>query len=603
MGIIKHRPVISLLVDREIVVGGSHQATVVVDARREVPIDWLRITLRGAERGTVGAGEHQTTKRLDFLNLQAELAGARVLPAGRAEFPVRFDLPDTAPPSYRGRRARTEYTAEVHVSIPWWPDSRESFEIHVAQPWQPGPADKPLLFSSDPGGPKAREAHVEGSLAGLVFEPGAVVSGALALNNVKWNDYRSIEVGLVAIETITLPKHRPVRTELTRYATRLATEDPVEGAAIPFRFRLPQTVPISYRSSLWQLDWFFDVRVGIRWAGDLQLQVQVMLLPATGDASRHAEPARAPPSVGSERVERIWKDVAQELGLLYDSGCLTQRIGAASLQIWRDHRGRAGVFMVGMVAFPSLRLDLRIDPATGLLRLVGGRSFIDAAWDRKHHVEGREQGQVSAVGDALGEVLRAFGATRMTDEVLQVEHRGSGQKHREVLEFCRAVQLLAPAVERARAAVPPPEPMADAEGSWRTLAERLDTSLERARMAVVGTLDGMAAEVITEWSPQGKPLRTLASIAPVVPVASPYHVLLKPGPDGKVTIDAWPLPSGAVQELARQLLADARGLEVSAEWIRLSLSAPILDTTPLLSRLTDLVRLAVLLRPGAGPFR
>ena len=604
MGIIKHRPRISLLVEREIKVGGNHHANVVVDADREVSIEWLRIDLQGNERGSIGSGDHKTTKSWRFLNLRAELSGARTIPVGRTEFPVRFDIPSDVPPSFRGRSAWTEYSAEVRASISWWPDAKESFEVHVSVPWRPGPEDRPLLFSTDPSGPKAREPHVEGSLASSVYEPGAVVTGALALNNVAYNDYKALDVGLVAFESVTLPNRRPTRNEHSRYAVRLTTTNPVEGASIPFKFRLPETVPITYTSALWKLEWAFEAHARISWAGDLHLQVPITLIPPSKEAKKSPKPQHAPPTVGSERVERIWREVAEALGLVYDSDGMRGATGDVELRVWREHRGREGVFLVGGLSYHSLHLDLAIEPARGLRRAFrSGFEFIDPPWDRRHHVEGREGEQISAFGALLREVLPQFETVQMDDSSAQVENRGSGQSGDELTAFCEHVKKLAAVIEPARAAIPPPPSMSEGIEAWKELAERLRTSLETARMAVQGELDGMPVAVITEWSPEGRPVRTQLIVSPVVPVASEYHVVLTPQEDGVVSLDNWSLPRGAVQEAARKLLTDALGFELSAERLRLSLPAPVSDPRPLIPRLIELARLAVLLRPGAGPFR
>lgn len=604
MSFIKRRPEIRLLVEREMKAGGAHKATIVVDARREVPIEWLRIDLRGLERGSVGSGEHQTTKRWDFLNLRAELASARTLPVGRSEFPVRFELPPEVPPSYRGRSAKVEYTADVRASIPWWPDARESFEIHVAPRWFAPPEDKPLLFSSDPGGLRGREPHIEGSLAGSVFEPGGLISGALALGNVRWNDYRAIEVGLVAVEIVTLPNRTPARHDLTRYTIRLEMDEPREGASVPFRFRLPEQVPITYRSVLWRLDWHFEVEAKIRWAADMGLRVPVAVIPPAVEPGRARRRQHAPPSVGSERVEQIWREVGDVLGLELAEGSLQGREGEVELEIYREHRGRAGVFLVGRISFAPLDLRLTIEPNRGLRRhLGGGLAFAGDRWDRHHLVAARDRDQARAVGAVLGEVLASFESTHMTDDHIQVERSDSGQKYQELHAFCRNVRRLASLIEPARAAIPPPASMIEGLESWRALARELRASLETARMAVRGQLDGLAAEVITEWTPDGQPLRTLVTLGTAVPVESQYHIYLSPDPEGALDLTGCPLPNGAARALAQELLAGAQGLEICEEKLRLTLPAPLLDPTALIPRLTGLARLTVLLRRGAGPFR
>jgi hypothetical protein len=469
----------------------------------------------------------------------------------------------------------------------------------------PPPEDKPLLFSSNPEGPSSREPHVEGSLASAVYDQGSVVNGALALGNVRWNDYRALDVGLVAVETITLPNHRPAEHDLSRYAIQLPVDHPQEGASIPIRFRLPDSVPVTYLSTLWKLDWFFEVRAKIRWTADMHLRVPVSVFTPAGDSSSSHRVHQAPPSVGSERIERIWREVAEELSLDFDGRALSGRRGGGRFEVWREHRGGQGVFMVGRVDFSSLQLHLKVDPhGNALLRhLRRGLPFVNEQWDRSHLVTGRDAAQVAAIGAALGEVLTRFDATHLEDDHALIESQGAGQTHQELLAFCRSVMLLLPLIENVRGELPPPTSMAEGIEAWRNLAAQLHAPLETARMAVTGELDGMAAEVITEWAPEGQPLQTRLAISPMVPVSSQYQVRLTQDSEGKIDPSAWVLPTGAVRDLAQEILSDARAFELSEQQIRLILSAPILDPTPLISRLRSLARLTVLLRPGAGPFR
>ena len=113
-----------------------------------------------------------------------------LIPSVKSEYAFRFELPPGLPPTYHGKRCGAEYVTTVRAVIPWWADAKADFDVYVSQPpAEENPVFEPVLFSSDPMGPKAREPHVEGSLASSAFVPGGVVEGALALDNVQWNSY------------------------------------------------------------------------------------------------------------------------------------------------------------------------------------------------------------------------------------------------------------------------------------------------------------------------------------------------------------------------------------------------------------------------------
>ena len=62
-----------------------------------------------------------------------------------------------------------------------------------------------------------------------------------------------MDVGLISVETVTLPNRSPSRHDLARYAIHLDLEQAEEGQSLPFRFRLPDQVPLTARSSLWSI--------------------------------------------------------------------------------------------------------------------------------------------------------------------------------------------------------------------------------------------------------------------------------------------------------------------------------------------------------------
>ncbi len=610
MAIVKHRPKIRLLIPRELAAGASHEARVVLEARRSVPIDWLRVELHGFERGTVGSGQYASTRQVELMLLRADLSTGRALPAGRSEFPFTFALPPALPPSYRGRRAEVSYTMTVRASIPWWPDARATFELNVAlPPASSAPPERSVLYSSRPEGPKGREPHVEGSLVSSMIEAGGYVTGAVALGNRPYNDYREVDVALVGEQAIKLG-HRRDRTDLSSYRVRLASSRWEGGDSIDYQFRLPADVTPSFSSELLAFSWRLEVRARIRWRTDVRVSLPVVVFPpaAVKKGRKAGRSYRAPPVVGSERMEQIWTAVAYECGLTYAGGALYGQAGEVQVEVRREHRGRGGIFVVGEVSYPSLGLDLEIEPVGRVRRYLDrGLSFGDEAWDRRHRVSGREAAQVAALGQALRLELSGIKQLWADDRRARIELRDAGQRPARLRELVTTTTRLAAALDRARRAIPAPAAMRAAVDRWQQLASRLGGTLQLANIAVLdGQVGGMAARVATEWSGTLAEA-TLLAVSPEVPVHREYQLSLTlgdgPGQADRVKAASARLPAGPARELLLRLADGAAWLALAADEVSLRLPTALEDPLPAVGRLGEMVQLCMQLRGGSGPFR
>ncbi len=606
MGLIKHRPSITLLLPRELLPGGTYDARVVITARREVPIEWLELSIDGKERCVIGSGNHSQTHVASVMRLGAKLSGARKLPAGRTEFPFRFDLPGTAPPSYRGTACTIEYTATIRASIAWWPDAKSSFDLCVVSlPAERG-VDTPVIFSSDPAGPKAQEPHVEGSLPSATIEPGGVVEGVLALNNVAYNPYSSLEVGLIGTESVVLDGVDKGSTETARYSLVFPVNDPVDGGSIPFSFRIPEGVTPTLSTHLWRLDWSFFVRLKVRWRSDLSFRVALRLVAAPQRGVTPRRSYRAPPSVGSKRVEKLWQVVAEGQGLRYESGRLSGSAGAVDFEVLREHRGRQGVFLAAHYDYPSLHLDLRIEPVESSLRRLVSRVIGDETdWDSRYSLSGRDAHQALAFAEGLRPLLDQIHALSVTDEQAVVDVRGSGQRRERLQAFVSGAVDTARVLDYLRQNIPPPNALDEGLAQWEAVARRLDGTLEKARMVVRGTFHAMPAEIRSEWTSEGLPDWTVLVLRPnvTIPKARRVH-LSSPESDG-LLVPGSPTATSepATEALLQMIRQDAESFDFAGEALYLSLPGATLNPLPLLDRLALMAQFWELLCAGKGPFR
>lgn len=604
MGWIKTRPNVRLRVPNEIVPGKTFRATVLLDCRRDVPVDFVKVVLHGTESWTVGSGDSSTSRHRDLTRLGAQLSGARTFRAGRHELSVQIPLPPNLPPTFQGRDGNIEYELQVHVSVPWWPDRKSAFEIHVAPLPVRSPPTNPQIYTSRVGGPADREPHAEMSVSADWTRAGDEVRGAFALSNVEHNRYSEATVGLVGTETLYNGPHTYGQNEYMRYRVRVGLEEATEGEMLPFHFRLPSTVMCQMdrvpKRGLIALRWELELRVGVRWGRDLVLRVPFQVLPRSsrpGDA-----PARlAPPVVGSDRLGALWQRVGEPHGLAYGAQRLTRQFGQTHLTIRREHRGRDGIHLVAELEYPELHLDLEIEPAKGFKMRGGVRVGFDD-WDREHHVLARDPAQ--AITMLKGLVPRMKGPTveRMDDRRLRLTFRDSGQKPAVLERFVASAVHLASYAEAMRQDLPPPTGLTAALPTWRRLAERISGTLETARMRIAGRSEMLSTEVRVAFHRGGEAMCTWLSVAPRTPLDA-EHVFGWRAAEGPLSLPQ----SGEAGELIRAVANQVEELSIEPE--RISVRVGLVGIDPWLTadrveqKLNRMAQLERVLRGEAGPYR
>jgi hypothetical protein len=532
--------------------------------------------------------------------MRARMLEDQELPEGPTRRRVKFALPPNVPPSYLGRGVRVDYTVEVHVSIAWWPDRRERFVVHVLLPAVEA-RPKPLVVSSDPTGPRGTLPHAEVSLRDANVPSGGVLRGALAFGNVEYHRYTGFKLAIVGLESVNAdPRMRGFgELEITRYEMSVPVDGPAEGEAIPFAMRLPSLTPsMSYPG--WARRWVFEVTLQRRLATDHAFQFPVTILPTLAGPST-SRPRHAPPAIGNERVRRVWQDAADRHGLSLSDDVLSGARGDVRVTVTREHRGDAGIFLVGRLAFPPLHLALDGGKRTGFRRILGGGEPLGAeAWDRVHYLTGREGPQVAAFARPLAPALAALALADLDDEHMVVERRDAGQLARPLEGFVGDVVRIAERLPEARAAIPAPGALAEGEARWHELAKRLGTTLERARMSVSGDLAGLRAEITTQWGQDGRPEHTEVRLACAEAIPERQHLTWRRDDGAPVNGERLPPDArAAVHFLAERSLA----LRIGELEVRADLEAPLVDPRPALVALEALERLRAALRTAHGPYR
>ncbi len=598
MPILKHRPRLRLYLAPLLRPGDEVTFTVELLAQHRVELRAVTATFLGVETAALGAGQYRVTRRWTICRLSAQLTGHTIVTPGTTRLTARVRLPSELPPTYSGRNAKVEYVVIVKAALPWWIDRRMRFEAVVGL----GPEANelrgdPVVFSSAPEGPVAREPHLEGSLASNVIADGGILTGAVALGNVAFNRYTGVRLAVRAQEIVQLSPRQREERELRRYEGQVVVREPTEGGEYPFRLRLPPGLPPSARSTLWRLSWELEVRAKIRWSSDLVLRVPLILVATSGTTKEH----RAPPAIGSERVQRIWRQIADEHQLRFDGAILRGEPQGIHVAIAREHRGRAGLYLVATLHYPSLGLELAIEPVS--LRHLGTRDATlgDAGWDRRHVVHCREHAQLAPLAALALPSLASCRHVRMNDTHAQLATRSAGASRRALSRFTRDVLGLAGALAAIPAHIPPPRELAAGLVHWRALAAELGGQLHTAMMRIDGELGGCRWVIRTDWTTDGKPLRTCIEVTASAAIP-PAEQLEARGLALAALLEQAEF-SATARPLIARVCAGAEGLFIDRDRLIVELPAPLLDPRPLAGRLRTLSELGRALSSRDGPYR
>lgn len=600
MALIRRRPRVEVRIPSRIRAGEPFVAQIILHAKSPVPVDGIDATLEGEESSRFGQQNQAQVFRRQLLRLQARIMDEGKLPEGATTFQCRFDLPSDLPPSYRGYASTCEYTLTVHASIPWWPDRVAPFDIVVAAPGVEAPRGTAGTYGSHPDGPKGDELTVECSIADRVLEPKGILEGAIALGNVAFHRVNRVSLSLVGVEVVHNPKRsRRDVNDARRFTMELAIPpDIIDGQSIPFRMRLPERMDPSFKSVLWELIWVLDVQAHVSWGRDVKLRIPLLAIPP---GSVTVKERSALPIIGSERMQAVWRGVAQSLGLRLEGDCLRGSAGDTQVEVRREHRGGDGVYLIGELSYPSLHLGLDGGASSGFRRILGGGVSVgDARWDKRHYLSGRHPEQVQSMLRALGPPLVAADLHDIDDEHAIIQSREAGLTLEPLRRFAANALALAVALNEARQRIPPPPPMADCVEAWSLVAARLDGKLETARMAVFGSVEGNTIEIVTTWGSDGRPESTRLRTSPNIPPRAEQQLVWSNGRFTSGGVEGLPESCRSVVD---RVLEGALGFHIQERDIALVLPAPIREASVLIDAARDLRAVAEGLRVGAGPYR
>ncbi len=605
----RSRPDVDIKVPKSVLPGETLHVYLVVTGLSVTPIDFIAVHFHVNEgtRSDIeqGAFDHRAIVRETVQVAEAGELGAEVY-----RYHAAFEVPSDLPPSYLGTLFEHRASVEIHVSIPWWPDVRETYDVAIL----PAPIERPKLTPFTGSSRREQGAFVEVSLRALSVAPGEMIEGALAVGNLGGADAQDIELSLLGTERLAVGQ---LSTSIRVHSAFVAVTNESEGREIPFGLVIPASTTPSLALEAGTLSWFFEVRLNLGGAPSVVYRVPVTIAAFEGGAVRsHAARSRvASAPIGADRWRAVWAAAAEAAGLALDPRKLrlTGELSACDVAVRVGKSESKHSSLLARLRFRSLGLGLSIENG-GLLH--AGFYFPADETDRRFKITGRDPAQVRAgLAASLHVALLSFDEVTLRDEQADVRLDVAGYDDPWIGEFLGHVTALARALDETSRSIPPPAGMTALLPAWRRFAADLDADLTPGNMEISGgEFEGAIVEIRTEL--EGK-----------APVATTIALVIDPPLDAAVdlasaeAVQQLPAPARerlrSIEALCRRLIeAAAAGDPPSAPpraptpalleaQISLRLPVVIADPASLRDLLSALLSLTAVLRGDrrVGPYR
>lgn len=475
----RSRPKVEVLLAPSVILPGTRLATeTILTSTSETPFEFVDVELFEQLDLAAGHGKGRTyTQVVPFRRRWRSESGT--LAPGEFRYPVTFDVPADARPSYRGEDASAKWLLKVHVSIPWWPDRVATYEVPVVLPPTQDLAPRPLAVATSREGPTGTDPFLELAIDTSHVALGDTLTGTVSLANFRGKRVTGISGVFTEYEDVDIPtKHIATARQ---FGFRIFDGQPRENEPIPFKVGVPERAAPTHASPPFGVRTRLEVTAHVSWGSDVHVAVSLFVAPR-GTRQIHGDFV-AP--VGRERRAKVWEAAAAHLGFLGDP--TTERMrgtrGVVAIGIHTEHRD--GDFWLACdLAWPSLGLELEI-AERGWSDVFSPSSLKtgDEVVDKRFAVRARETAQAASVATpALVATFLPFDDVMLVDNWARVAMRGSAHTTEKVEAFLQAVLVVADAIGGALHAVPAPAAFRDAVPAWQALADRLRGRLELGRM-------------------------------------------------------------------------------------------------------------------------
>lgn len=342
MGLVKHRPALTLLAPRVVRSGEDFNLTARVDCSRKVRVDELRVRLTGYL--------HEAGGFRRLASSVAEIPVGHDLDVGSHPYAARFRIEPDAPSSYRGRVLRVDWVVEVRVDIPWWPDRVERFVLRVVGPgWdhRTQRQARSVVYVPTAGGVTGRP-YLEVALDRTDVTPGGTIRGKAAFYGADTSRFGGLVFSLVAREA-----NGSFRSDYEHALYRVNADLASEGDPIAFALAVPEDLVPQWRYHGTSLRWLVRAKAVVKGATDPELLIPIAVVPSGRSGDGGDDVALA--VVGDERAQTSFARVGAELGLDVGPMRLSTSFGDAQFVLERQ----PGPLLVASLSMPDQRLGLR----------------------------------------------------------------------------------------------------------------------------------------------------------------------------------------------------------------------------------------------------
>jgi hypothetical protein len=603
MALIKHRPDVRLLLPRPLLAGRAADFIVELDCSKPVPVDTVSLRLFGdlVWFTTNEYGRHHSKSR--FLDHAVPLIDEQTeLGVGVHRLRAQLLLGEQLPGTWTGEQLAVEYAVEVHVDIPWWPDKRAMFVVRLADGREALVDDQPTVYVSHAGGPPGKGPYLELSLGQRSVRAGGLLRASAALGNVELNQYRKLQVEIIAQESYpnALGRTHVHEHALARWSVGVEGHTG-ELQPIPFSVELPRGLSPAFELHGCQLRWFVQVSADVAWGVDPKVRVPIVVQPA---AIVDAIEVVAPVAVGSDRLRLIWLKVADDHELAFDHDRLCGARGEVAIEIRRDSE-EGPTRVLGRLGFPSLGVGLR--PHRERRGLLGALATGLAA---------RDDDQTRLITERLGAEISAskYELLAADDQHLCIALEHAGLELAPLSEFAGWLVELASRVAALPAAMPIPACMREHAHAWARGAKLLGGRLRMAEPCIELERDGLRVSLACSYDDDGQLRATELTLDPVLGLG--------------IDPESGPSAPGLMIPTRHQLFwsgdtalpeheLDLRDLVVTPDWaapnrvallieaqrVRVFLPAPLPDPLLERERIEALLGLGRQLRGEQGPYR
>jgi hypothetical protein len=503
----RSRPDVDIKVPKSVLPGETLHVHLRVTGLSVTPIDFIAVHFHVTE-GTRSNLEDGVFVPRAIVRETVNVAAAGELGAEVYRYHAAFEVPADLPPSYLGTLFEHRASVEIHISIPWWPDVRESYDVAIL----PVPIERPEPTPFTGSSLREEGAFVEVSLRALHFAPGDTIVGALAFGNLGGAELQDIELSLLGTERL---EHNQMTSSIRTHSAFLAASSGSEGREIAFSLAVPASTTPSLAIEAGTLSWVFEVRLNLGVVTSVVYRVPVTIAAFEGGAVRsHAvRPRVASAPIGADRWRTVWAAAAESAGLALDPRKLrlTGELSSCDVAVRVGKSESKHSSLVAQLRFRSLGLGLSI--ANGGL-LHAGFYFPADETDRRFKITGRDPAQVRAgLATSLHVALLSFDEVTLRDERADVSANVAGYDDPWIGEFLGNVTALARSIDETSRSIPPPAGMAAFLPAWRRFAADLDADLTPGNMEISGgEFEGAIVEIRTELEGKAPVATTIALV-------------------------------------------------------------------------------------------